>query len=402
MAGKTIAEQLVALKATREAHQNKLNEVAQKSIDEDRSMNTAEQEEFDTLEKDIGTIDSDVARLTRLEAMQAKGAVPAAAAFNADGGAVPFNGVAVKHAEKLEPGIGFARYAMLLGKAKGDHAKAFRLAETHYPQSENIVKLLKAQGFTEHGPITVMFNTDEERGSFGSRALIQKLASESDMVLSFEPTSAQQEMLTLGTAGIVYYRVAVKGAAAHAGAMPEIGVNALVEAADIVSRTHDLDDRARDLRFNWTIFQSGAVHNVVPDQARLQADIRYAREEDLKGLLAALEDRIQNQKKLQGSHITIAAERGRPAFTANAGGRQMVDKAIAIYREAGATLQLIPRTGGGTDAAYAALSGKPVIEGLGLPGFGIHSDQDEYVQIDAVPRRLYLVARMIMDLSQGL
>ena len=36
------------------------------------------------------------------------------------------------------------------------------------------------------------------------------------------------------------------------------------------------------------------------------------------------------------------------------------------------------------------------------PGFGIHSDQDEYVQIDAVPRRLYLVARMIMDLSQGL
>ena len=264
------------------------------------------------------------------------------------------------------------------------------------------LKLLKAQGFTEHGPITVMFNTDEERGSFGSRALIQKLASESDMVLSFEPTSAQQEMLTLGTAGIVYYRVAVKGADTHAGAMPEIGVNALVEAADIVSRTHDLDDRARDLRFNWTIFQSGAVHNVVPDQARLQADIRYAREEDLKGLLAALEDRIQNQKKLQGSHITIAAERGRPAFTANAGGRQMVDKAIAIYREAGATLQLIPRTGGGTDAAYAALSGKPVIEGLGLPGFGIHSDQDEYVQIDAVPRRLYLVARMIMDLSQGL
>ena len=78
MAGKTIAEQLVSLKATREAHQNKLNEVAQKSMDEARSMNTAEAEEFDTLEKDIGQIDADIARLTRLESVQAKAAVAAA------------------------------------------------------------------------------------------------------------------------------------------------------------------------------------------------------------------------------------------------------------------------------------------------------------------------------------
>ena len=41
------------------------------------------------------------------------------------------------------------------------------------------------------------------------------------------------------------------------------------------------------------------------------------------------------------------------------------------------------RTGGGTDAAYAALSGKPVIESLGLPGFGYHSDKAEYVRSSA-------------------
>ena len=263
------------------------------------------------------------------------------------------------------------------------------------------LRLLKSQGLTDHGPITVMFNTDEERGSFGSRALIQKLASESDMVLSFEPTSAGQEALTLGTAGIVYFRVTVKGAAAHAGANPELGVNALVEAADIVGRTRDLDDPARELRFNWTILKSGTVPNVVPDQASLEANIRYAREEDLNGLLKTLEDRIQNNKRLDKTQITIEPARGRPAFHADAGGRYMVDKAVAIYREAGATLHVVPGTGGGTDAAYAALSGKPVIEGLGLPGYGYHSDQAEYVQVDAVPRRLYLVARMIMDLSQG-
>ena len=92
---------------------------------------------------------------------------------------------------------------------------------------------------------------------------------------------------------------------------------------------------------------------------------------------------------------------GRPAFRATAEGRTLIDKAIAIYREVGHELSVIPVTGAGTDAAFAALSGKPVIEGLGLPGYGYHSDQAEYAMIDAIPRRLYLASRMIIDLAQG-
>ena len=55
----------------------------------------------------------------------------------------------------------------------------------------------------------------------------------------------------------------------------------------------------------------------------------------------------------------------------------------------------------GTDAAYAALDGTPVIESLGLPGFGYHSNDAEYVLIDSIPRRLYLASRLVMDLAQG-
>ena len=60
------------------------------------------------------------------------------------------------------------------------------------------------------------------------------------------------------------------------------------------------------------------------------------------------------------------------------------------------------RGGGGSDAAYAALSGKPVVEGLGLPGANYHSNLAEYVLIDPIPRRLYLSAQMISELGQGL
>lgn len=263
------------------------------------------------------------------------------------------------------------------------------------------LRLLKAKGFDGFGQITVVFNTDEERGSFGSRSLIRDQAKQHDYVLSFEPTLALKEMLTLGTAGIVYYKVNIKGFAAHAGANPELGVNALVEASDVVLRTMDLDAKDRDLRFNWTVGKSGEVSNIIPDQADLEANIRYARKSDLEGLLKTLEERIQGKKRLAKSEIKITVDYGRPAFEAGAAGKALVDKAVAIYKELGAEMTVVDRTGGGTDAAYAALDGTPVIESLGLPGFGYHSNQAEYVMIDSIPRRLYLSSRLIMDLAQS-
>jgi glutamate carboxypeptidase len=262
------------------------------------------------------------------------------------------------------------------------------------------LKLLKAYGVRDYGTLTVLFNTDEERGSSGSRDLIQEEAKQADYVLSFEPTLAESEKFSLGTSGIAYVQVNIKGKASHAGSAPEQGVNAVVEAADLVLRTMDIDDKAKGLRFNWTIVKGGAVNNIIPDSATVNADVRYVRNEDFEAAMKTLEERAQ-KKKVPGSEIAIVVLPQRPAFNAGEGGKKLVEKAVGFYREAGGTIEVEERTGGGTDAAYAALSGKPVIEGLGLPGFGYHSDKSEYVTIDAIPRRLYMAARLIMDLGQG-
>lgn len=261
------------------------------------------------------------------------------------------------------------------------------------------LRLLKARGGAALGEIVVLFNPDEERGSFGSRERIQALAAEADHVLSFEPTTAGREGLTLGTSGIAYVTATVKGRAAHAGAAPELGVNALVEAADLVLRTQDLDDRARGLRFNWTVAKAGTVSNIVPDEAVVNADVRYFRNEDLEPLMQRLQAAAQ-RTRVPGAEVTVRVERGRPAFDAGPQGRALAQRAIAIYAEVGGALALVERTGGGTDAAYAALSGKPVLESLGLPGAGYHSTQAEYVDLSAVPRRLYLAARLIAELAR--
>ena len=262
------------------------------------------------------------------------------------------------------------------------------------------LRLLKVRGFDDYASLTVLLNTDEERGSLGSRDLIVATAREHDAVLSFEPTLALREILIQATSGSATARVSVRGRAAHAGANPEQGVNAMVEAADFLLRNLDLDDRARAFRFNWTVGTGGRVANVIPDAVTLEANIRYLDPALLDAAFRTLAERAA-RPRLPGATIEVERVMGRPSFVADAAGRALIDKARAIYREIGADLAVVPVTGGGTDAAYAAQSGRPVLEALGMPGFGYHSDQAEYVLIDAIPRRLYLAVRMISDVAAG-
>jgi glutamate carboxypeptidase len=263
------------------------------------------------------------------------------------------------------------------------------------------VRLLQAQGFKDFAQITMLFNTDEEIGSLGSRALIQKLASEHDVTLSYEPTSSvPAEAMILAASGGINVTVNFKGKSAHAGAEPEKGVNAMVEMSDFVLSTMNLDNKDKALRFNWTIAKSGAVANIIPDEASITATLRYLNPADRDEALAKLKERVA-KPKLPGSEISIVIPESRPSFIADAAGKALVTKAVAIYKEVGGQIFVVPVTGGGTDAAFAALSGKPVLEALGLPGFGYHSNVEEYADIGAIPRRLYLTGRLVMDIAAG-
>jgi acetylornithine deacetylase/succinyl-diaminopimelate desuccinylase-like protein len=89
-----------------------------------------------------------------------------------------------------------------------------------------------------------------------------------------------------------------------------------------------------------------------------------------------------------------------PAFNANAEGRALAELARDINLGLGAHLNLYPRTYGGTDAVWAAQSGKPVVESMGLPGGNYHSSEEEFILIDRIPRRLVLVAEMIRAIAR--
>ena len=116
-----------------------------------------------------------------------------------------------------------------------------------------------------------------------------------------------------------------------------------------------------------------------------------------------MQDKAAN-KLLPASKVDLKFEVRRPPLEASDAARKLAQHAQGIYaKELNLPMKVMDKaTGGGTDAAFAALKAKGgVIEGFGLSGYGAHSNDAEYVQINTVAPRLYLATRMIMDLSRG-
>ena len=120
----------------------------------------------------------------------------------------------------------------------------------------------------------------------------------------------------------------------------------------------------------------------------------------------AIEKRVRDAIKKQllpEAKVEMNFERRRPPLEATAASHALAKHAQEIYAELGKELVVDDiAEGGGTDAAFAALNTKaPVIERFGLQGYGAHSAEAEYVLLDSIEPRLYLLTRMIMDVSQG-
>ena len=264
------------------------------------------------------------------------------------------------------------------------------------------LKILSALKFRDYGVLTVLINADEEIGSPGSRNTIVRLGGEHDAVLSFEGSFIATDQIRLATSGTAAAVLKVRGRASHAGASPERGVNALYELAHQVLQMRDLSDASTGLKVNWTIANAGIVRNMIPPSAEAIADIRVERVADLDGIEQKLRERITN-KLLPESQVEIEFRAGRPPLQPTEASRALAAHAQQIYAEIGRKLTVRERsTGGGTDAAYAALkTAAPVVEGFGLQGFGGHSTDSEYISIPSIEPRLYLAARMIMDIAQG-
>jgi glutamate carboxypeptidase len=263
------------------------------------------------------------------------------------------------------------------------------------------VAMLRALDSRDYGTLTVLINADEELSSPGSRSLLTRLGAEHDATLSFEASRAESDKIALATAGIASVALKVYGKASHAGSAPQLGVNALYELSHQILQTRDLSNPATGLKMNWTLSRAGMSRNVIPPAAEATADVRVLRVADYDGIEQAVRERIKKQL-LPEAKVEMIFERRRPPLEASPASAAMAKHAQAIYKELGQELLAdAVAEGGGTDAAFAALKTKnAVVERFGLRGFGAHSTDDEYVLVSSIEPRLYLAARLIMDIAR--
>ena len=268
------------------------------------------------------------------------------------------------------------------------------------------LEILKAQGWKDYAQLTVLFNADEEIGSGGSGETISTLAGQHDVVLSCEPNVAKavakSESLLLGAAGTASATMQVKGRSSHAGAAPELGRNALLELAYQMQQTRDVAKSVPGSQLNWTMAKAGEVGNQIPESASAFGDVRVTANGAAQKLQVALQEKVNAGHLIPDTQTTVSMEEGRPAYVADARAKDLAKRAQQVYAEFdGRSLLLIPGTGGGTDAGYAGQSGKAVVlESFGLSGFGYHA-RDEYVELDSIVPRLYLMTRMLQEIGKN-
>jgi len=147
---KTIAEQLAALEATRKGKADKMASIMQKSIDEGRSTDAAESEEFDNTASEVESLDADIKRLKALEKAMAGSASPVTTVergvqpqvqLQADR-SNPLAAVTLK--KNVAPGLRFTRIAKARAVSRLDNLSFADAAKQMYGEDSEAFAIAKA------------------------------------------------------------------------------------------------------------------------------------------------------------------------------------------------------------------------------------------------------------------
>lgn len=244
-------------------------------------------------------------------------------------------------------------------------------------------------GLDESAGVGLLLTTDEEIGSGCSRAVIEDAARDGEAVLVLEP-SVEGELKT-ARKGTSWYVVQITGRAAHTGLDPERGINALVEAAALVSDAVTWARPELGTTVTPTTARAGVTDNTVPDQAVIGIDVRaWSAEEQQR-----IDDLARGWRPAhpEAAVDIVGGGINRPAMEESAGA------ALARLAErCAADLGLAPigsrAVGGASDGNFTAAMGVPTLDGLGAVGDGAHADH-EWASAAALPERTALVAALV-------
>lgn len=261
-----------------------------------------------------------------------------------------------------------------------------------YDMKAGIVQILHAvAALDDRAGVEIVLTSDEEIGSFTSRALIEDCARRADAALVMEGSTGGT--LKVGRKGTGMYKLHVHGRAAHAGLEPERGANALVALAHLLTGVEGIGRPELGTTVVPTLARSGSASNVVPAEAEAELDVRVGQPDEAERV--DLEIR-ELRTSVDGTSLEITGGMHRPPMPTS------VSRGLFMLARSAAGSLGLPElsgvsVGGASDGNFTAAAGCPTLDGLGAVGDGAHAE-GEYVLVAALPERAALLRTLIDEI----
>ncbi len=261
----------------------------------------------------------------------------------------------------------------------------------------NALRALQQQGQLESVNLSVLFNSDEEIGSLGSRALIEEMAKQHDIGLVFEGTYANR--VTRARKGLGQARLKVTGREAHAGGAHEQGVSANLELAHKIVEIESLTDYSKKLTVNTGVMAGGEKRNTISGCADAYVDLRFPMKSGGEYLIESIDQIAVKKHSINVAYPSFPktemwAVMHRPVKPIDPKVDDLIAQAMGISALVGEPISGTRYSGGGTDGSIAQSVGLPTMDSLGLDGKGAHSSREEST-IESLIERTKLAAIML-------
>ena len=245
----------------------------------------------------------------------------------------------------------------------------------------------------DHPPIELLFTVAEEKGLKGSQAADY---SEFDAKIAFVLDSDEVPGTIITRSPAQYdMEYLVWGRAAHAGAAPEKGINAIHIAAKAIAEmaTGRIDS---ETTCNFGVISGGQARNAVPEYCRIYGEARSLNRQKLEDLVKQLTRQFIDGVEKAGGKAQVNSNLLYQEVILDSKSRS-VQLAVEAVRSTGLEPEL-RSTGGGSDASIIHNSGI-ICNNLGIGMTDVHTT-GEYIKIDDLVKVTEIVLALIKTSMQ--
>lgn len=243
---------------------------------------------------------------------------------------------------------------------------------------------------------TVLLNSDEETGSFGSARHLREAAKRHDVGIAVEPALADGS-LAIERMGSGQFMIEVFGQSAHVGREFTKGVSAVTKLGSLLTAVARMADPEQGRIVNVGPLQGGGATNIVPDYAACWGNVRYANPQAGDELAAMIDALATEDDALP--KVVVHRQWNRPAKPLIPAVERLAD---TIRHAAGDLGQDLPfaSTGGVCDGNIMQDAGLPTLDTLGVRGGNLHRP-DEFIELASLVDRCQLLAVLLVRLAAG-